>query len=343
MGPDERAARERGERGLGLGTGPLGFLGEARARPVLEAAYDAGIRSFDTAPLYGFGQAELYLGRLLRDVDRNSVVLSTKVGRILRRGVDWTDMAFDSPVLLEKFKDRHTDLRPVFDFSYSGVIQSLEESLDRLGVDSVDICYIHEPGPRIGQVMRETVPALRDLVARGLVRQIGVGEEKVGVIEPLIAHADWDQFLIAGSYTLLDQSAQDAVEECFRRSIGVVVGSPLAKGLMAELEFDEGRVIGGEVVTRETVSKAREISRICANHQVPVLAAALQFPLLHPAVSQVLSGPTTLGQLEENIESMTHPISARLWEDLDERGIVTRPACRKERKDDHNHQCGSSI
>jgi D-threo-aldose 1-dehydrogenase len=279
---------------LGLGTAPLGGLyrevTEDEALAVVDRAYELGLRLFDTAPYYGDGLAERRLGRALAGKPRAELVISTKVGRLLRP-------------------------EPVFDFSYDGVLRSHEESLERLGLDRVDILLIHDPDDHFEEALTGAYPALDRLRGEGVVGAIGVGMNQWQLLAAFAREADFDCFLIAGRYTLLDRSAADGLLPlCAERGIEVIAGGVYNSGVLADPEreprYDYLPAPPG------IVARARHLREVCARHEVPLKAAAIQFPLQHDAVTTVLSGCRSVAELEENVRMLEVQIPAALWEEL---------------------------
>jgi D-threo-aldose 1-dehydrogenase len=289
---------------FGLGGAPLGNLfqpvDEAVARATVDAAWSGGMRLFDTAPLYGSGLSERRLGAALRDRPRDQLLLSTKVGRLLRPGEP--DPLFeDAP-----------PLGPVFDYSYDGALRSLEESLERLGLDRVDVALIHDPQDHMDEALAGAYPALLRLREEGAVRAIGVG---LNYVEPLLRfgrEADLDCMLVAGRWTLLDRSGADVVELCAERGIAVIAGSVLNSGVLAGgTTFDYGPA------PPEILERAAQLRAVCDRHEVPLLAAAIQFPLRHPAVAAVIVGARSPAEVEQGLDALSVAIPDELWADVE--------------------------
>jgi D-threo-aldose 1-dehydrogenase len=310
---------------LGFGGAPLGNLftavAEDDARRAVDAAYAAGIRYFDTAPLYGHGLSELRLGEALRGRPRASFVLSTKVGRVLEPGRAERSAYVDVP-----------PCGPRFDYSYDGALRSVEASLRRLGLDRVDILLIHDidaftHGPdgreaRFREAMAGAYRALAELRGAGTVRAIGVGVNEWEICQRCLEAADFDCFLLAGRYSLLEQAPLDSfLPLCVRRGIGVVIGGPFNSGILAT-----GAVPGARYDYKPAppaiLERARRLERVCASHDVPLAAAALQFPLFHPAVASVIPGARSAAEVEQNVALLDHPIPPALWRDLKAEGLV---------------------
>lgn len=296
---------------LGLGTAPLGGLFEAvtddEAHRVVEAAWQAGIRFFDTAPLYGFGLAEERLGAVLRTKPRDEFVLSTKVGRLLRAGAP--------PEPGQAWKGT-PPLNPVFDFSYDAVMRSVEESLSRFGMDRIDVLLIHDPDQHYDQALTGAYRALDRLRAEGTVKAVGAGMNQWQMLARFAREADMDCFLLAGRYTLLDRSgASELLPMCLERDIAVIAGGVFNSGILADPS--PGAHYNYEPAPPELIERAQEIRATCERHGVDVKAAALQFPLRHPAVSAVLTGPRSVAELEENVRLFQTALPDALWDALD--------------------------
>ena len=315
---------------LGLGTAPLGGLfraaDDAQAAEAVERAYALGLRYFDTAPLYGYGLAEQRLGRALRGKPREAFVVSTKVGRLLRA---------DAPPDLSQYHDGEPffkgtpPVNPVFDFSYDGVMMSLEESLQRLQLERVDILYIHDPDARHQEALEGAYKALAQLRRAGTVGAIGVG---MNAWEPLVrfAHeADFDCFMVAGRYTLLDQGAlQELFPLCQRQGISIVAAGVFNSGILAD-PHTKAR-FNYVPAPPALVERALRLEAVCQRWGVPLKAAAVQFPFGHPAVATVVVGCRSAADIQE-IEGLCRlPIPAGLWgemvaEGLLPEGVIPRP------------------
>ncbi|MEU3505417.1 aldo/keto reductase, partial [Streptomyces hundungensis] len=266
---------------LSLGGAALGNLftplSDETARGAVDAAWEAGIRSFDTAPHYGLGLSERRMGQALRGRPREAYTLSTKVGRILEPrdgGGDDLAVGFAVPAT-------H---RRRWDFSADGVRRSIESSLERLGLDRVDIVYLHDPDDHAEQALREAYPALERLRSEGVVRAIGAGMNRTGLLTRFLRESDVDAVLCAGRYSLLDQEAADELlPEAAARGKSVVVGGVFNSGLLADPR--PGATYDYAAAPPELVERALKIKAVCAAHGVPLRAAALAFPLRHPAVA----------------------------------------------------------
>lgn len=279
---------------LGLGTGFLAPVGDAPPEEdsyaVVERAWELGVRFFDTAPLYGHGESERRLGRALADKPRDEFVLATKVGRLLRP-------------------------EPVFDFSFDGVLRSFEESLERLGLDRVDIVHIHDPDDHLDEAIAGAYPALDRLRSEGTISAVGAGMNSAEPLVRLANEAEFDCFLLAGRYTLLDRSgAEELLPLCERRDIGIVAGGPYNSGVLARPR--PGVTYDYAPAAPEVIERARRLEQVCLRHGVPLMAAAIQFPLGHPAIASVVTGACTVAELEENVRMLETPVPDATWEEL---------------------------
>ncbi|HEX5512284.1 MAG TPA: aldo/keto reductase [Actinomycetales bacterium] len=309
---------------LGYGAAAVGNLYRARdddeARQILDAAWDAGIRYFDTAPHYGLGLSERRLGAMLADRRRDSFVLSTKVGRLLVPDPDGAarqdDDLFEVPA----------DHRRVWDFSASGIRRSLEDSLDRLGLDSVDVLYLHDPeasGQDLDRVIDSGVSALAALRTEGLVRAIGVGTEDAAAIDRAVRSGELDLVMLAGRYTLLEAPAlTNTVPVCGEYGVGIVNAAVFNSGLLATPEpTDDAHYRYGEVPA-DKLARARELAQTCAQFGVELPAAALQYSLRDPVVVSVVVGADTPEQVRQNAARMQVPVPDELWQALEKRGLI---------------------
>jgi D-threo-aldose 1-dehydrogenase len=288
--------------GLGLGTAPLAGLYEPvddeTAYAVVERAWHLGIRYFDTAPYYGSGNAERRLGSALHERPRDEFVVSTKVGRLLRPG----ESAWHGAPPLEAY----------FDFSHDAALRSLEASLERLGLDRIDIALVHDPDEHYEEALAGTYRALARLRDEGVVRAVGVGMNQTSLLSRFAREADPDCFLIAGRYTLLDRSAGDELLPlCAERGIAVIAGGVFNSGVLAG-----GDTYDYESAPATVLERAAELRTICARHDVPLAAAAVQFPRRHPAVASVLVGCRTPHEVEEDVRLSELELAPELWREL---------------------------
>jgi D-threo-aldose 1-dehydrogenase len=319
---------------LGFGTAPLGnlyrALSEEEARGALQSAWEAGCRYFDTAPQYGLGLAETRLNGFLREHREEPLLLSTKVGRLLRlsSAAERTGVGkfFDVPSRSENY-----------DYSYDGVMRSLEFSLERLGVDAVDILYCHDVDAfthgsreasdgRVAEFMAGGYRALAELRAARVVSAIGAGVNEWQVCERLAEAGDFDVFLLAGRYTLLEQDALVSfLPLCQARGIGIVVGGPFNSGILATGP-KPGAFYNYEPAPPAILQRVSRIEAVCAAHRVALAAAALAFPLAHPAVVSVIAGGQSRQEVRQNAEMLGQPIPAALWRDLVSEGLLRKDA-----------------
>ncbi|UWF77341.1 MULTISPECIES: aldo/keto reductase [Microbacterium] len=309
---------------LGYGAANVGNLfrplSDDEAWAVLEAAWDAGIRYFDTAPHYGLGLSERRLGAFLQTRPRDEYVLSTKVGRLLRPNPE------HAPGGLDVANDFHVpdDLRRVWDFSEAGIRASIAESQERLGIERIDLLYLHDPERHdLDLGIASAVPALEAVRAEGLVAAIGVGSMVTDALARSVREADLDLIMVAGRYTLLEQpAAAEVLPACVRRGTGVVAASVFNSGLLAQSEpRRDGRYEYG-ALPEELWQRLVRIAAVCRNHDVPLPAAAIRFPLRHGAVRSVVVGGSRPGQLRENAAYAAHPVPEELWTELAEEGLI---------------------
>lgn len=320
---------------LGFGTAPLGNLYTAisddAARATLDAAWAGGVRYFDTAPLYGLGLSETRLNPFLRDKPREAYVLSTKVGRLIqacapefRTGIGkW----FDVPQRREQY-----------DYSYDGIMRSFEHSFSRLGVDRVDILYVHDlcafsHGSKAASDMRieeffgargyDAMLSLRD---QGVVKAIGGGINEWEVCQTLAERGDFDLFLLAGRYTLLEQQALDSfLPLCEARGIGIVTGGPYNSGILAT-GSKPGAFYNYDPAPQDIINRVNAIESVCKDHGVRMVDAAFQFPLLHPAHVSVIPGGQGVTEMQGNLQAAQADIPAALWADLKDKGLLREDA-----------------
>lgn len=306
---------------LGFGGAPIGGLyrdvDATDALAALEEAWRCGVRYFDTAPHYGAGRSELLIGEFLAAKPRAEAVVSTKVGRLLLtdpgRGVD--DPAFPT----------ERGVRRVFDFSADGVRRSLDASLQRLRLDSVDIVYLHDPDAHWQQAVDEALPALYPLREAGVLRAIGVGMTQTRLLERFVRETDIDVVLLAGRYSLLDRHAEAGLfPACSDANVPVVVGGVFNGGILADPA--NSPLYDYRPAPPEIRAKAERLRRICAEFGVPLAAAAVQFPLRHPAVRTVLVGVRNAAEMRTDAELLDMPIPDALWARLDAVGEPEAPA-----------------
>lgn len=304
---------------LGFGAAEIGGLYSAvsdeAAEAIVRHAWDLGIRYFDVAPFYGFGQAERRMGRALRGYPRDEFVLSTKVGRLIRPvdepGVEPGTANFEGV----------PPLRAKFDYSRDGIRRSVDDSLERLGLDRIDILFIHDPDDHWEAAISQAYPTLADLRAQGVVRAIGAGMNQAEMLTRFVHEADIDVILCAGRYTLLDQGGLDELlPACVERSVSVVIGGVMNSGLLADP--NPGSRFNYEAVPQRWLERALRLKAVCDRHDVQLRAAAIQFPLAHPAIASVAAGVRQPAHLDEYPVFMRQPIPAELWADLRAEGLI---------------------
>ncbi|HEX9598762.1 MAG TPA: aldo/keto reductase [Gaiellaceae bacterium] len=311
---------------LGLGTAALGGLyapvDEAQALETVRAAYDAGLRFFDAAPLYGHGNSERRLGRGLADVPREEYVLTTKVGRLLR-----PDAPPDKSQLSGGFErwPEVPPVNPLFDYSYDGVMRSFAESLERLGLDRVDVLHIHDPDEHEEEALAGAYRALDRLRSEGTIGAVGAGMNQAEMLTRFARAADFDCFLVAGRYTLLDQvAARELFPLCLEQGIAIVLGGVFNSGVLADPR--PGAMFDYAPAPPALIERARRLDAVCRRHGVPLKAAALQFPLAHPAVTVLLLGARSQAELTENLELLKTPIPAEVWDELRRERLLAEEA-----------------
>lgn len=307
---------------VGLGTAALGNFQQAltdeEAIAVVDHALDQGIRYLDTAPLYGHGLAETRVGRAVANVGRDGLVISTKVGRLLRADAPRDETQYHDGV---PFYRDVPPVGPVWDFSYDGVRRSVEESLERTGLDRFDVLLLHDPDQQLAEAASTGYAALRDLRADGLVRAIGAGMNNSAPLTELVRSCELDLVLLAGRYTLLDQSSlADLMPACEERGVSVVIGGVFNSGVL--VDPTPGASFDYVPARSEVVAKAVAIRTICDKYDVPLAAVALQFPLAHPRVCTVLIGARTVDELDVDLDLLGVEIPAELWAELRYAGLL---------------------
>lgn len=329
-----RAARPVPLTRMGFGGAPLGNLyrriSEDDAQGALQAAWAAGIRYFDTAPQYGLGRSEQRVGNAVRTWDRRVLTLSTKIGRLL------VDCAPDE-VTPEAFVDV-PQKRIVFDYSYDGVMRSHEASLKRLGIDGVDILLVHDvdtfsqgsaeaADARIRELFeRGGYRALIELRDAGVIKAIGAGVNEWQVCERLLGLGDFDCFLLAGRYTLLEQEALGSfLPLCVQRDVAIILGGPYNSGILATGAVEGARYNYAPAST-EILDRVRRIEAVCAAHGVRLIEAALQFVMGHPAVRTVIPGAVNAAEVDANVSTFSRPLPVALWSDLKGAGLLRSDA-----------------
>ena len=309
---------------LSLGCAQLGNLyrevSDDDARATVDAAWDLGVRYFDTAPHYGLGLSERRVGTAVRARPRDDFVVSTKVGRLLEpqptvEGID--DDGFAVPAT-------H---RRVFDFSRDGIRRSFTESLDRLGLERVDIVYLHDPDDHVQDVLDSGFAALAELRGEGAVGAIGAGMNDAAVLARLVRETDMDVVMLAGRYTLLEQdSLDDLFPVCEERGVGVVVAGVFNSGLLARPVPPDDARYDYAVAPRWVVDRARSIAAVCLRHGTTLPVAAIAFPLAHPTVVSVCLGARSPSQIELNAARYADEVPTELWAELKAEGLLREDA-----------------
>jgi D-threo-aldose 1-dehydrogenase len=304
---------------LVLGCAPLGGLfaavAEEQARATVDAAWDLGVRTFDTAPHYGAGLSERRLGAALRERPRGEYVLSTKVGRLLVAGTPGEATGAD--IFAES-----TGLGRVRDYSRDGVRRSLEDSLGRLGLDRVDLVHVHDAEEHLDQAIREAVPALVELRGQGVVGAVSTGIDHPAAAVRFVRESDLDCVLIAGRYTLLDQSASDELLPlCQARGVAVLAAAPFNSGVLADPR--PGATYWYRPAPADLVERAQRIAAVCRRRAVSIVEAALAFPLRHPAVTAVVVGARSPEEVTTAVAALTAPPPDDLWAELAGEALVS--------------------
>lgn len=275
----------------------------SEAEALIDRAYKTGVRYFDTAPMYGLGESERRYNGPLSCLERSGFVVSTKVGRLLQEDVGGSEPWH-------------------FDFTREGVLRSFETSLQRLGLDRVDILLVHDPDDHADQAIREAFPALIELREQGLVGAIGAGMNQWELELRFARELPLDCFLLAGRYTLLEQTAlAEFLPHCEANGISVIAGGPYNSGILAS-DLDDAARYNYATAPPEMLDRARAIKAVCDRHGVPLKAAALQFILAHPAVAAVIPGAASVAEVEENARMIESPIPAALWSELKDAGLL---------------------
>ena len=293
---------------LGMGTAPIGNLysniDDAGAIETVRRSYENGIRFFDTAPLYGKGEAERRLGEALRGIPRDEVIIQSKVGRIVR-----------------------PDRSIYFDYSRDGVMKSLEDSLERLGMDRVDILLVHDPDYENAEVhyqqaMDEAFPALVDLRAQGVIGAVGAGMNQWEMVWEFAKKIDVNCFLLAGRYTLLEQTSLDFLDWCTENDVSIFLGGVYNSGILAT-----GPISGAKYdymdAPEEILAKARRLQEITTAHGVPLHVAALHFAGAHPAIASLVIGSATAAEADDNRAIWDVETPAAMWQELQQSGLIS--------------------
>jgi len=310
---------------LGLGGAPMGgfraTISDAEAVKLTDDGYDAGIRYFDTSPYYGYGRSELRMGAALREKPRDSYVLSTKIGRVLHPMKPGEKPPAD-------FRENGLPgFAPIYDYTYDGVMRSLEHSHLRLGIARIDIALIHDVDfwttkdravleERFKTVMDSGYRALDELRKAGIIGAIGVGINEADTSTRFIKAGDFDCMLLAGRYTLLEQGAlEEFLPECTKRHVSVILGGPYNSGILTG-GVKAGATHDYVAAPAALIEKAQKIEAVCTRHGVALGAAAMQFPLFHPAFCAVIPGALSTAEVEQNVAHMSVKIPVELWSEL---------------------------
>ena len=314
-----------------LGCAPLGNLyrplDDAQAEQVVREAWRVGVRYFDTAPHYGHGLSEHRVGRVLRALPRDDFILSTKVGRVLTADPHAPRSAFGYIDVLP--------FRQHYDYTGAGVVRSIEDSLQRLGLGRIDLVYVHDidstthgaaQPQRFRDLLESGLPALARLKAEGVIGGYGLGVNDVGICLATLARTDLDVLLLAGRYTLADQQALgELLPGCLRRDVAVVLGGPFNSGILAtgaHPRDGSAPYFNYAPATTDVVARVAAIETVCAEFDVPLKAAALQFPRAHPAATCVLAGARTADEVAENAALAQRPIPGAFWRALAQRALL---------------------
>jgi D-threo-aldose 1-dehydrogenase len=314
---------------IGLGSAEIGGLysrvTDEQSRLLVDHAWDAGVRYFDTAPLYGYGTAERRIGAALRDRPRDSFTLSTKVGRLVLPAGEVPPGADIDRQIRDGVEDGYyadiSDRRVVFDYSRGGVMRSVEASLGRLGLSRIDILFIHDPDEHWQAAIDGAYPALHELRAQGVVGAIGAGMNQAAMLARFAREGDFDVFMLAGRYTLLDQSGlAELLPLCLEKGISVVAVGVMNSGILADPR--PGARYDYRTAAPALVERAARIGEVCARHGVPLRAAAIRFPLGHPAVASVAAGVRTTAHFDDYPRALATIIPAALWDELRAEGLI---------------------
>jgi D-threo-aldose 1-dehydrogenase len=319
---------------LGFGTAPLANLyraiSEDDAASTLNAAWEVGCRYFDTAPLYGLGLAETRLNHFLRGKNRDDYVISTKIGRLFEVCPP------EQRTAIGKFFDV-PNRREIYDYSYDGVMRSLEFSLERLGLDRVDILFAHDidifthgtaekRDDYMNLFMAGGYRALLALREQGVIKAFGAGVNEWQACQMMLERGDFDLFLLAGRYTLLEQEALTSfLPMCDQRGVGIVLGGPYNSGILATGP-KTGAWFNYEPAPQHIIDKVAQIEALCLSHGVKLIEAALNFPLTHPAVVSLIPGGQSDSEVRSNMEILSAEIPVALWADLKTQGLMRADA-----------------
>jgi len=311
---------------LGIGTAPIGNLlsevSEENAQSAFKAAFDVGVRYVDTAPFYGYGLAENRVGRALANRNRDDFVVSTKVGRLIRPGRRTGAEIYDGG---KSFYLANPEMCCVLDYSYDGIMRSYEDSLKRLGLERVDILHIHDPDDHFEWAVNGAYKALDRLRSEGTIKAVSAGMNQWEMLSRFMDHGDFDCFLLAGRYSLLDQTGlPEFLPKCVERGVSIILGGVFNSGLLADPK--PGITFNYVEAPQKLIDQALRIGKICESHGVPLKAAALQFPLAHPAIACILTGVRSAAEFQENEHLFRQPIPDDLWSELKAEGLLAEEA-----------------
>ena len=320
---------------LGFGAAPIGgfraTISEAEAQALLEAAWQGGVRFFDTSPFYGYGRSELRLGHFLRQYPREDFIISTKIGRVMH------SQRLGEPAPGDLRSNGLPGFIPAFDYSYDGVMRSLEQSCLRLGISRMDILLVHDIDfwtiqdrdlldQRFRTLMDSGYRALDELRSAGVIGAIGCGLNEADMCLRFAQAGNFDCMLLAGRYTLLEQGALDEfLPYAEAHNVSVIIGGPYNSGILAG-DVPDHATHDYKAAPRHLIEKARRIAAVCQRHQVPLAAAALQFPLAHPAVASLIPGALSAREVHQNLGHLHQPIPAALWQELRAEGLLAPTA-----------------
>ncbi|MBR97782.1 MAG: hypothetical protein CL887_04725 [Dehalococcoidia bacterium] len=287
---------------LGMGGAPLGRVSSQNAKDTLKESFDQGIRYFDTAPLYGGGTSEEHFGEYLSTLDRKDFILSTKVGRLILENSGQKEITFN--------------------YTREEILRSIEESLTRLDMESIDIALIHDPDDHYDLALNESFPALSELRSQGVIKAIGAGMNQWEMLSKFAHNADFDCFLIAGRYTLLDHSAlHHLMPICEQRNISLILGGPYNSGILAS-DLKSETTYFYDRAPKAVISKAKKIKEVCDRFNVPLKAAALRFGLMHQTVASTIPGPRNPKEVRDNIDMLNVTIPTELWQELKQLKLI---------------------
>ncbi len=308
---------------VGLGCASIGGLygdiPDEQAYEVVRRALALGLNLFDTAPLYGYGKSEIRLGKVLSGIPRNQFVLATKVGRLLvplGEGDTNQDAHWGNP----------PPVRPKFDFSYDATMRSLEQSLKRLNLDRIDILHIHDPDNHYDNAIKGAYPALDKLRSQGIIRAVSAGMNQSEMLARFAREGDFDCFLLAGRYSLLEQGALDELFPlCEKKNIGIVLGGTYNSGILAK-KLEPAAKYNYDAATPEILERARGLQAVATRHGVSLKAAAAQFVLAHPVVTTIIPGTRDPDRVVENLNVLEEKIPADFWSELKREKLIREDA-----------------